>query len=148
MSVLTNKQKREWAQTLYVNQGMEQKQIALKVGVSEKTVGTWKKDYKWEGLKAAVLTTKSEQLKMFYAQLNALNIDITSRDVGKRYANNSESDTIVKLTKSIRNLENEAGVAEIISVCTQVLDFIGAADQELAQTLSAFIDDFIKSKLK
>ena len=147
MSEMSNSQKREWAQTLYVHHGMGQKQIAAKVNVSEKTIGNWKEKFGWDTLQAAMLTTKPQQLKMFYSQLDALNKEILARE--QKFPTPSEGDTIGKISKSIRNLENEAGIADIISVCMMLGDFIRVYYDDLDFVKKAIesFDLFIKSKL-
>lgn len=72
---------RDLAKVLFVNDNVSQKEIALRLKISEKTVGKWVKDGGWEKLKVSMLITKDNQLTGLYKQLeNAIN-EIETRPV-------------------------------------------------------------------
>ena len=48
MAELSNSQKKEWAQTLYLRENLTQAEIAERVGVSRVTISNWIKAGKWE----------------------------------------------------------------------------------------------------
>lgn len=80
MADLTNKQKQEYARTLYLSEkGITQKEIAQRAGVTEATVCGWIKKFGWETMRTSLLTTKEEQLSMMYQQLSEANSTITGR---------------------------------------------------------------------
>ena len=58
-SGLTNKQKKDWAKMLYLNEHITQKEIAERVNVNKMTIGKWVKEGKWEEMKTAVSITKT-----------------------------------------------------------------------------------------
>ena len=64
---------RDLAKILFVNEGANQKEIAARLDVSEKTIGKWVKDGEWEKLKVSMLVTKDNQLTALYRQLENLN---------------------------------------------------------------------------
>jgi hypothetical protein len=72
---------RDLAKILFVNEGVSQKEISIRVDVSEKTVGKWVKDGEWEKLKVSMLVTKDNQLTSLYRQLENLNIEIATRPI-------------------------------------------------------------------
>jgi len=72
---------RDLAKILFVNEGANQKEIAARLGVSEKTIGKWVKDGEWEKLKVSMLVTKDNQLTALYRQLENLNTEISTRAV-------------------------------------------------------------------
>ncbi|MFV8392755.1 terminase gpP N-terminus-related DNA-binding protein [Flavobacterium sp. LB2P6] len=74
-------QEREYAKSLYISGGITQKEIASRVGVTEKTLANWIKAGKWEVLKKSLLTTKQNQLSELYDQLSNTTSEIKNRKV-------------------------------------------------------------------
>ena len=145
--IMTNKQKREWAETLYTKEHLTQKEIATRVEASEKTISAWKEKGQWDKLKANYTITKPQQLQRVYAQINELTTVIEQREEGERYANSREADTLTKLCASAKSLESEAGIAEMVNVFIPFLDFIRKTDLSKSQEISGIIDNFIKSRV-
>ena len=148
MAELSLKEKKEYAYLLFTKQGLTQKEIAAKVGATEKTIGVWKTEGNWERLRASIMTTREEQLSMLYDQLNDINMDIRLREKGKRYSNSKEADTIMKLSATIKNLQIETGIAEIVSVGKELCDLVRTADLKKAQDIAEWNDAMVKTKLK
>lgn len=147
-TALTNSQKRDYAEFLYINGNLSQKEIAEKVEVTEKTIGRWKEENKWEQRKISIMTTKKEELSRMYLQLRELNTNIEQREEGCRYPNSKEADTINKITSAIRNLETETSVGEIIGVAEKFLNFLRKEDIEKAKEIAIYFDTFIKNEMK
>lgn len=150
MGELTIKQKKEWAKTLYVREGLTQKEIADKVDVSKVTVNKWANDpaENWDKLKQSMLITRETQLRRLYMQLDELNTAIMSRDEGQRFASSKESDTISKLANAIKTLESEASIADIVEVSKRLLNWLRPLDTVKARDFAQTIDEFIKEVLK
>ncbi|MBR3444336.1 MAG: helix-turn-helix domain-containing protein [Prevotella sp.] len=144
---LTNKQKREWAKTLYLKDNLTQQEIADRVGVSRVSVSHWVRDGKWEEQKAGITLTREEQIRSLYRQVAAINKAIEERPEGERFATSAEVDIIGKLSKSIKQMETEVGIAEVISVMTRFIDFLRPIDLEKAKDVTRLADAFIKSIL-
>lgn len=147
MAELTLKQKREWALLLFTKENLEQKEIAVKVGVSEVTISNWKKKYHWEELKVSITITKEEQLKNLYRQIAELNKAIASREEGERYATPGEADSITKLANAINKMETDIGLSDIISTFKVFLAWLRRNDLPKAQELVPLFDAFIKTKI-
>lgn len=144
----TTQEKKDLAKLLFTRNNLSQKEIAERVGVDPKTIGKWVKDELWENLRKSLLVTKEEQLRFFYDQLDSLNKAITLRPEGKRYADSKEANTFVMLTTSIRNMETETGVNEIIDVAKAFLNWLRADDLDQAKAITRLFDSFIKERLK
>lgn len=71
----------DYAKTLFVNDGLSQKEIATRLTVTEKTVGRWVKKGDWEKLKVSMLVTKDNQLAGLYKQLENVMNEIQTRPV-------------------------------------------------------------------
>ncbi len=73
-------QQNEYAKILFTERGLTQKEIAERVGVTEKTVGNWVKKGDWEKLKKSLLVTKKNQISKLYDQLEWLTNHIANRE--------------------------------------------------------------------
>ena len=147
MSKLSNKERQEWAKKLYLSGDFTQKEISQKVGCQEKPMGGWIRKFGWKELQANHMVTKEQQLKYTYAQLNALNQNISERDPSERYPTSKEADTISKLSAAIRNLEADLSVGQVIDVFIEFSDWLKSNDMEKAKDFINLQDGFIKHKL-
>lgn len=148
MANLTLQQKKDWAKLLYLKENITQKEIATRVGVTEKTLSKWVNEGKWDMLKSSVIITKSEELQRIYMQINELNTAIFTRQPGQRFASNKEADSLVKLTAAARSLETDASVADVIEVFKRFSNWLRSVDLETAKNLIVFQDAFIKTIMR
>ena len=147
MADLTNAQKKEWAKTLYMRENLTQQEIAERVGVSRVTVSNWVRAGKWEEQKAGLTLTRQEQVANLYRQVAEINRAISARAEGERFPNSREADILGKLSAAIRNMEQETGIADIISVLTGFIEWLRPFDLEKAKELTRLADAYIKDKL-
>lgn len=147
MAELTNQQKKEWAKTLYLKENLTQQEIAERVGVSRVSVSNWARTGKWEEQRTALTLTREEQVRALYRQVAEINRAIAARPEGQRFASSQEADVIGKLSKSIKQMETEVGIADIISVSTKFIEYLRPIDLEKAKEVTRLIDAFIKSVL-
>ena len=147
MADLTNAQKKEWAKTLYMRENLTQQEIAERVGVSRVTVSNWVRAGKWEEQKAGLTLTRQEQVDNLYRQVAEINRAISARAEGERFPNSKEADILGKLSAAIRNMEQETGIADIISVLTGFIEWLRPFDLEKAKELTRLADAYIKDKL-
>lgn len=149
MADISISDKQYMAKILFTVQKLEQKIIAKKVGVSEKTISNWVEKFQWKKLRRRLLVSKEEVLSNFYEQLEELNNDIRTREDGKRYANTKEADIQVKYTASIRNLETELAIADIID---SGIKFIRSIQPKITPAqvieIAELWNDFIHEKIK
>lgn len=80
---LKKTEQKEYAKFLFTEKNLTQKEIAEKVGVTEKTLAKWisENDNEWKKLKTSLLTTKPQQIKNLYEQLERINEEIQNRPV-------------------------------------------------------------------
>lgn len=148
MAALTNRQKKEWAKTLYLKENLTQKEIAARVGVSQQTITRWVNTEKWEDLKTSITLTRQEQIANLYRQVSEMNRAITSRGEGERFATSKEADVLGKLAAAINKMETEVGIKDIVEVGGKFIDWIRAVDLDKAKDITALYDAFIKDQLK
>lgn len=147
MADLSNAQKKEWAKTLYLRENLTQQEIADRVGVSRVTVSNWVRAGKWEEQKAGLTLTRQEQVANLYRQVAEINRAISARAEGERFPNSKEADILGKLSAAIRNMEQETGIADIISVLTGFIEWLRPLDLDKAKELTRLSDAYIKDKL-
>ncbi|MGZ3753590.1 MAG: hypothetical protein ACXVAY_01445 [Mucilaginibacter sp.] len=143
---LKKAQEREYARVLYVSENLSNKELAERVGVTEKTIARWIEDGDWKRFRKSLLTTRQNQLNLMYDQLDWLNLEISMRDI--RVASSKEADTIMKLTASIKNLEVETSIGEIVEVARDFIDFVRKTDLEMAKKITSLFDMFIQNKMR
>lgn len=144
---LSNTQKKEWAKTLYLKENLTQQEIADRVGVARVTVNRWVADGKWEKQKVGLTLTREEQVSNLYRQVAEINSKIAEKPEGERFANSTEADILGKLSAAIRKMENDIGIADVISVQTKFIEFLRPIDLEKAKEITQLSDSFIKSLL-
>lgn len=145
---LSIKQKKDWAKTLYLSENLTQTEIAERVEVSKQTLCKWVKQEKWEELKTSISLTREEQLINLYRQVAEINKAIAKRKDGERFATVKEADIITKIAASIKKMETETGISEIISVSKGFLDWLRKTDIEKTKELSFYFDAYIKDQLR
>lgn len=143
----TQERLKEHAKLLYTRDNITtQKELAVKVGVNEKTVGKWIEEGNWKKLKQNIVLTRQEQHAKLMDELERLNTFIAASKLG--FADSKTADTRRKLIRDIKDLEAESlGLADAISVQVQFLDFVRKESLEHAQMIADYSDMFIKSKL-
>ncbi len=147
MAELSNSQKKEWAQTLYLRENLTQAEIAERVGVSRVTISNWIKAGKWEEHKAGITLTRQEQVNNLYRQVAEINRNIASRPDGQRFPSSKEADILGKLSAAISKMEQETGIADKISVLSDFINWLRELDTEQARAITALADSYIKSQL-
>lgn len=147
MAELTNQQKKDWAKTLYLRENLTQQEIADRVGVSRVSVSNWIRSGKWEEQRTALTLTREEQVRSLYRQVANINKAIEERPEGERFASTTEADIIGKLSKSIKQMETEVGIADVVSVLTKFIEWLRPLDLEKAKEVTRLADSFIKTLL-
>lgn len=175
---LKKTEQREYAKFLYTEKNLTQKEIAEKVGVTEKTLKTWieANDGEWKKLKKSLMTTKAQQITMLYDQLARLNEEIENRPIvtksmttpvkldkeGKpmfkapeydpvvlsNYPTSKETDSIAKITNAIHKLEGEVSIGETVQIAMTFCEYVREIDFEMSQKISELFDMFIRQQLK
>ncbi|WP_233861002.1 helix-turn-helix transcriptional regulator [Tenacibaculum piscium] len=137
---------KQLAQHLYLSDNQaSQKQLSEKIGVTEKTISNWINDGNWEDRRLSLLTSKSNQLNRLYRQLDALTKSIENR--ANNFADSKEASTIINYTASIKNLETETSIGDIIQVAKDFVQFVAGSDYDHSKQITKLFDEFINSKI-
>lgn len=139
--------KRDHAKLLFIHEQLSQKEIAVRIKVSEVTISKWAKLDRWDDLRVSITITKEEQLKNLYRQLAEMNKAISERQ-DKKYATSAEADAISKLATAIDKMESDVGIADIVSVAKKFLSWLRKFDLSKAQDMTPLFDAFVKDNLR
>lgn len=137
------------AKILFTREQLEQKVIAKKIGVSEKTMSKWVNDFNWRALRNRLVVGKEEILSGIYDELEQLRQAVLKRKDGERFSTNTEADTKIKLTASARNLETKLAIADIVESGIRFVKHvqkIGTIEQVLE--ISDLWNSFIQASIK
>ena len=144
MAELTNQQKKDYARMLYLKENLTQQEIAERVGVS---LSRWMGAGKWEEMKTGLTLTREQQIGELHRQVAEINRVIREREPGKRFATPAEADTLGKLAATIKKLETDVGISDLISVGMRFGDWLRPQDPEKAKEMVRLFDLFIKDSL-
>jgi transcriptional regulator with XRE-family HTH domain len=116
MAKKENEQKKELAR-LYYMQGDTQKQIAIRLNVSEVTVSKWSNDGRWQIKRAAVNITRPELVNKNLLLINSLldklnDCEDPTEEAGKI------ADTISKLASTIEKIDKKTNLVTVMEVCS------------------------------
>jgi len=137
------------AKILFTREKLEQKLIAKKVGVSEKTISKWVNDFNWKTLRNRLLIGKEEVLNNFYNQLAELNEAIENKTEGNRFADSKEADIMVKYSAAIRSLETELAIADLVESGIRFIKFIQSVEApDKVIYIADLWNSFLQSEIK
>lgn len=138
---------KEWAREKYLSGNFTQAEVADAVGLSRQTVNKMAQDEKWDERRAGITLTREEIIKGWYRQAQALNDVIMGREPEERFPTPFELHMQTQLASNIKKLESEAGIADIVSVITRLIDFVRPHNLDLAKEITRWGDLFIREQL-
>lgn len=137
---------KEYAKLLFINHGLNQKQVAQKAKVTEKTIGKWIIEGKWNDQKRSLMSTRTNIIRELENQIELWKEAIANRQ--DKLVSPKEADMLIKLVSGIKKFETEIGVGEIVTTMMELISFIQPIDFEFSKKLSDYADAYIKSKIK
>lgn len=143
---LSKSKEHDFAKLLFTQERLSIKEVAERVGVSEKTVSKWRTLDGWDSIRKSLLVTKDQQITHLYNQLEWLNDDISGREM--KIATVKEADIISKITSAIKKLEVDASLGEIFEVGRLFIDFVREIDLSKAKDITTLFDQFIQCRMK
>jgi len=138
-------QKKEYAKLLYITGDLNQKEIAQRVEVNEKTIAKWIEEGMWKYLCKSLLTSKSDQLRRAYDILDAVTKKIEDTEGG--YGDTKLADMYVKYTAAVKNLETETSAGQMYETGIPFIRFVSKDNNELAKEITNYFDAFIMQEL-
>ena len=142
--------KRELAR-LYYMQGELQKEIALKVGTTEKTVSKWVDAGGWAAKRAGINITRAE---LVAKTLLAINTILETFNDGKDPEKTLDADKLCKLAKIVENLDKKSNVVDFMATFMAFnrwlqsrMAFDGEINVDLIKTVNRYQDMFISESI-
>ena len=139
---LEQSQRQELAR-MYFMQGLTQKDIADKVGVSRNTICSWIKDGKWDTLRAANTVSRKELVTKMLQQID-----------DKLQSGQWTADEICKAANAVEKLDKQTNIITIIEVFAAFNKWLVSRMQvdseltpELVKVINKYQDTFIGEKL-
>lgn len=136
--------KKELARELFLNTALTQKVIATRVDVTEKTIGKWIADGKWDRLKELKTVTRSELLGQALLQLKTRNQQINELDP-KDFKNlKILTDSQAVIIKQIELLSDNP-LHVYIGVIEELIDYCGKTAPDRVKELTQDCFNFIEA---
>lgn len=129
-------QKRQEALRLYLTQGRTQREIALAIGVSERTIYSWIQKYAWDKLRYASYQGPAMIAEKLCNQLVELQNAIDRREPGLRYPTKDESQIIHRLILDIEKMRKFPSLGVTMQVLQTFRNHIRKSDKQLADKLN------------
>jgi transposase-like protein len=137
---------RELAKLKYVSSDLSAKDVAAIIGVTEHTIGKWRKEEQWDELRSINKIQPERLIKLALGQIDA--IYKQAADDKRAVLNSSEIDAISKHSKTIANLRKEIDPQTIMEVIDGLLGFLSVVNLPLAQQLTPHSLDYVSSKIR
>jgi transposase len=142
MEKITNAKKKQIAEKLYIYNDQSQKEIADDLGVSEKTLTKWKKEGKWDDIKAAHTSGTDELIKALLEENLAITRDAKAE---KRRLTSKEVDIMSKNVKAITTLNKDVTLVTIIMVFKRYNKWLVELAPDVAAANTEFQRKFLYS---
>lgn len=142
---MRNAEKKEVARGLFVKSTFNRKEIALHVGVTEKTLRNWIDEGNWEEMKDSLQITRPQLLKDAYAQLNAINRKIET-EMGN-IPTKDLSDAKAVIRKEIEAFSTQP-IHKYIEVFEESIDFLSKHDPSKIADFAEWSQEFINQLSK
>lgn len=144
MNKQTLKNKRELAKALYIKAEHTQAEISEIVGVSRRTICKWIDKENWRELRSAQTITPQKIVSNLNKQLDEINEKILARPEGERFATPKESDSILKIATTIKKMQTDYGLAEVVSVAMSFVSWLKEiGEYEKGKEFSHYFNIFI-----
>ncbi len=131
------------AKLLYTEHDKSIADIALQLEIDEAVVRQWVVTDGWDEIKTSLAISRKNQLAILYDQLYKISNKLKSQDE----PNSKDADLYSKYAASIRNLEFEPNIANIIEVFEMFAQWLRKKDLALTKKLILHLDAYVKHKI-
>jgi Phage terminase small subunit len=131
------------AKLLYTEHDKSIADIALQLEIDEAIVRQWIATDGWDAIKTSFAISRKNQLAILYDQLYKISNKLKSQEE----PNAKDTDLYSKYTASIRNLEFEPNISNVLEVFEMFALWLRKKDLALTKKLILHLDAFVKHKL-
>jgi hypothetical protein len=150
-------QERALAKHIFVHGSTTIKELSVRMGITEKTLGKWALEDKWDDMRKSLLVTKDEQIRRILNIIDNLNTKIERSGEKKKDSDDVDidgagdpklADMLIKYTTALKNLQTELGITERMETCQELISFAQANyPAELAMLIN-IMDAYITNKMR
>ncbi|WP_052594141.1 helix-turn-helix domain-containing protein [Aureispira sp. CCB-QB1] len=140
---MKGKENKKIAKTLFIELGLSQADIALRLKISRQQISKWVTKENWKVLRNARLVTSEQIVQRTYVQIGMI---YEKSEEEERILTSTESDQIAKLMAGIRSLDRGADLATYIQAFEEFVNFMRKQDPELAQRIGDYQMEFLTIK--
>jgi DNA-binding XRE family transcriptional regulator len=130
-------QKKELARMYYMS-GEPQKGVALKVGVTEQTVGKWAKEESWAIKRASINISRPELVNKTLLLINSL-LDKVNESENPLEEFGAVADRISKLAATVEKLDKKTNLVTVMEVCSSFEKWLVVRSKLDKEVTSEFI---------
>ncbi|MGB1294869.1 MAG: hypothetical protein ACPG6V_05265 [Flavobacteriales bacterium] len=137
MSKISNAKKKEIAERLFIEEGLNAKTIAEDLQVTQKTVGNWRNAGGWDDRRTSNLAAPHKIKELLLKEL---------QKVAKGEFSNVDADALAKINKVIGDVSDKVNVQVVISVFKEFDNWMADNDPEIAVLFLKWHKAFIVHK--
>ena len=134
----------ELAKLKFITTNLSGKEVAILVGVTEATLSKWRNEGQWDDLRDTANTQPQVLIKEWTLSIRAI-VELKTKE--KRAYYNDEVDQMAKLSKMIDTLRKGHTPQVYMEVMNNFLAQLSNIDLALAQKVTPYAHNFVKSKL-
>jgi DNA-binding XRE family transcriptional regulator len=141
--------KKEQARHMYMQGSCTQRDIAKKLGVTERTVYNWIKGNSWERLRQAASAAPVMIAENLFSQLAEMQLAIAGREPGQRFPTMQEAEVTRKLVGCIEKMKKYPSLPQNMQVLASFRQFISpVVDSRVDSTIRLYADRFLEAEAK
>lgn len=127
---------------LYVEQGLDGKEVSRLLKISETTISKWNKNEGWEQQRAARRLSPDKLILRYYEQSERI---IDAADKEDRPLTTGEVDALAKLSTSIARLDKRTDASIVMSVLRNYNNYLLTVNPELAKQNTDYQLQYVQS---
>lgn len=140
---MSKKTEKLLARELYTATTLSQKELGERVGVSERTIGTWVRSGNWDALRQAQNVTRDKLLRQAYASLDKINTAINNvGGIPSKLLNDAKSTAV----REIQTLEKRDGLSSTVAVMESFLSYLYSQNPTIAKEVAPIQLKYVELK--